>query len=392
MMRRPARRKDSMRLAEYDGKVLLRRHGLAVPRGVLVQTGESFPDVAAPWPGFVLKAQVLEGGRGKRGLVRRFDKPEEFRDARRLILPGLEDADTPLLLEEAIPITQEIFAAVRIDGSAQRLELLLAPEGGENVESIARLVRIPIKQDAPTTPENIFASLGKTFAADLGARVARYAARLPEIARQEDLELLEINPLALTEKGALTACDAKIVRDAAADFRHDPSEFALSRKLADKAMTKLEREAHALGFQLVETDGDIVLVTSGAGLGMMMMDLIGDHDMRAASFMDNLRGAPDETMTERLKIARAMAMRPNIKAIIFQTTIASRSLADRVDALTDWLAAEPLPKPLFVGFAAGHAATRKMTADQAIAKLQAHGVSAFTDPVALVRAAAKTVG
>ena len=91
-------------------------------------------------------------------------------------------------------------------------------------------------------------------------------------------------------------------------------------------MTKLEREAQALGFQLVETDGDVVLVTSGAGLGMMMMDLIGDHGMRAASFMDNLRGAPDETMTERLKIARALAARPNIKAIIFQTTLASRSL------------------------------------------------------------------
>jgi hypothetical protein len=108
--------------------------------------------------------------------------------------------------------------------------------------------------------------------------------------------------------------------------------------------------------------------------------------------MDNLRGAPDETMTERLKIARTMAMRPNIKAIVFQTTLASRSLAERVDALTDWLAAEPLPKPLFVGIAAGHAATRKMTPEQAIAKLQVHGVSAFTDPVALVKAAAKAVG
>ena len=380
-----------MRLAEYDGKVLLRRHGLAVPRGILVQTGESLPEAAAEWPGFVLKAQVLEGGRGKRGLVRRFDKPADFRDARRLILPGLEDADTLLLLEEAIPIAREIFAAVRIDGSAQRLELLLAPEGGENVESIAKLIRIPVEQDATATPEKIFASLGKAFPVDLGARVARYAARLPEIARQEDLELLEINPLALTEKGALIACDAKIIRDAAADFRHDPAEFALSQKLAGKAMTKLEREAQTLGFQLVETDGDIVLVTSGAGLGMMMMDLIGDHGLRAASFMDNLRGAPDETMTERLKIARTMAMRPNIKAIIFQTTLASRSLAERVDALTDWLAAEPLPKPLFVGIAAGHAATRKMTAEQAIAKLQAHGVSAFTDPVALVKAAAKVL-
>ena len=134
---------------------------------------------------------------------------------------------------------------------------------------------------------------------------------------------------------SLIACDAKIVRDDSADFRHDAEEFAVSRTLAARAMTKLEREAQALGFQLVETDGDVVLVTSGAGLGMMMMDLIGDHGMRAASFMDNLRGAPDETMTERLKIARALAARPNIKAIIFQTTLASRSLAERVEALVD---------------------------------------------------------
>jgi succinyl-CoA synthetase beta subunit len=381
-----------MRLAEYDGKALLRRHGVAVPRGVLVHAGDSPPDALAGWPGFVLKAQILEGGRGKRGLVRVFDKLDGFRDARRLILPALEDANIPLLLEEAVPIAREIFIAVRVDGSAQRLELLVAPEGGENVETTAKLARIPIAPDAPTTPEKIFAALGKLFPADLAARLARYTARLPDIARQEDLELLEINPLALTKDGTLIACDAKIVRDAAADFRHDPDEFAISQTLAERAMTKLEREAQALGFQLVETDGDVVLVTSGAGLGMMMMDLIGDHGMRAASFMDNLRGAPDETMTERLKIARALAARPNIKAIIFQTTLASRSLAERIEALTAWLAAEPLPKPLFVGIAAGHAAAREMSPEQAVERLRAVGVSAFTDPVVLVKAAAAAVG
>jgi len=380
-----------MRLAECDGKALLRRHGIAVPRSVLLQAGQGLPDEAAHWPGFLLKAQLLEGGRGKRGLVRRFDRAGDFRDARRLIVPGLDDADTPLLLEEAVAIEREIFAAVRVDGSAQRLELLLAPEGGENIEASAKLARIPIEPGAPATPEKIFAGLGKLFPADLAARLARYAARLPEITRQEDLELLEINPLVLTRDGNLIACDAKIVRDDAADFRHDSEEFVVSRTLAARAMTKLEREAQALGFQLVETDGDVVLVTSGAGLGMMMMDLIGDRGMRAASFMDNLRGAPDETMTERLKIARALAARPHIKAIIFQTTLASRSLAERVEALIGWLAAEPLPKPLFVGIAAGHAATRKMTAEQAVEKLQALGISAFTDPVALVKAAAKAV-
>jgi succinyl-CoA synthetase beta subunit len=122
---------------------------------------------------------------------------------------------------------------------------------------------------------------------------------------------------------------------------------------------------------------------------MMMMDLLADHGLRAASFMDNLRGAPDETMTERLKIARALAARRNIKAIVFQTVIASRSLAERIDALTAWISAAPLPKPLFVGLAAGHAATRTMSLETAIEKLNACGVATFTDPVALVKAMAQ---
>jgi len=379
-----------MRLAEVDGKALLRRHGIAVPRSILLDSGQNPPAETANWPGFLLKAQVLEGGRGKSGLIRRFDKATDFRDARRLILATLDDADTPLLLEAAAAIAREIYIAVRIDGTQQLLELLIAPQGGENVEQSAKLARLAITDS--TMAEEVFPALAKLFPRELAARLSRFAARLPEIARQEDLELLEINPLALTEDGGLVACDAKIIRDDSADFRHDPDEFPISRRLAERAMTALERSARALGFQLVETDGDVVLVTSGAGLAMMMMDLLADHGLRAASFMDNLRGAPDETMSERLKIARALAARPNIKAIVFQTVIASRSLAERIDALVAWIAAEPLPKPLFVGFAAGHAATRKMSTDEAIEKLRARGVAAFTDPVALVKAAAQAAG
>src|ERR1700733_6928071 len=378
-----------MRLAEVEGKALLRRHGVAVPRGVLLPAGENPPTEAGYWPGFLLKAQILEGGRGKRGLVRRFDKIADFRDARRLILATLDDADTPLLLEEAVPIAREIYVAIRVDGTAQRLELLIAPQGGENVEQSNKLVRIPV-EDA-ITPETIFPAIAKLFPRELAARLARYAARLSGIARQGDLELLEINPLALTEDGSLVVCDAKAVRDAAAGFRHDAEEFPISRMLAERALTTLERSARDLGFQLVEMPGNVVLVTSGAGLAMMM-DLLADHGLLAATFMDNLRGAPDETMTERLKIARALAARPGIKAIVFQTVIASRSLAERVDALAAWITAEPLPKPLFVGLAAGHAATRQISTDAAVEKLRALDVAAFTDPVALVQAVARAVG
>jgi succinyl-CoA synthetase beta subunit len=290
-----------------------------------------------------------------------------------------------------VAIAREIYLALRIDGTRQGLELLVAAVGGEDVESTQALLRIPLDATTEVTAEALYPDLAKLFAPDLAARLARYAARLPEIARREDLELLEINPLALTAEGRLVACDAKIIRDDSAGFRHDPEEFPLSRALAERALTPLERRARDLGFHLVEIDGDVALVTAGAGLGMMMMDLLADHGLTAACFMDNLRGAPDETMAERLSIARAIAQRPQVKAIVFQTVLASRSLAERIEALLAWIAAEPLPKPLFVGIAAGHAAARKMSAEAAVAKLASAGIAAFTDPIALVRAVAAAV-
>ena len=381
-----------MRLAEIDGKALLRRHGLAVPRGVLLRAGEEAPADATQWPGHLVKAQVLEGGRGKRGLVRRLGDLAELAETRRRIAAALNDAAAPLLLEEAVAITREIYLAVRIDGTRQGLELLIAGEGGEDVETTTALLRIPLDAATAVTADMLYPDLATLFARDVAGRLARYAARLPEIAKREDLELLEINPLVLTPDGRFIACDAKIIRDDSAAFRHDPDEFPLSRALAERALTPLERAARELGFHLVEMEGDVALVTSGAGLGMMMMDLLADHGLEAACFMDNLRGAPDETMAERLRIARAIAQRPQVKAIVFQTVLASRSLAERIDALLAWLAAEPLPKPLFVGIAAGHAAARKLSAEAAVAKLGAAGIAAFTDPIVMVRAVAEAVG
>jgi hypothetical protein len=85
-------------------------------------------------------------------------------------------------------------------------------------------------------------------------------------------------------------------------------------------------------------------------------------------------------------------MRRHVQAIVFYTVLASRSLAERVEALVAWLKAEPLPKPLFVGIAAGHAAARAMSAEAAVERLREVGVAAFTDPIALVSATAQALG
>src|SRR5262245_18627729 len=160
-----------MRLAEFDGKALLRRHGLAVPRGVLIGAGEDVPVEASEWPGHVLKAQVLEGGRGKRGLVRRLADLGELAGARARIAAAL-DAQAPLLLEEAVPIAREIYLAVRIDGTGQGLEVLAA-EGGEDVEAAKSLARIPLGPAGDTTADALYPDLARLFPRDVAARLAR---------------------------------------------------------------------------------------------------------------------------------------------------------------------------------------------------------------------------
>jgi len=295
----------------------------------------------------------------------------------------------PFLLEEAVEIARELYLALRVDGTRQGIECLFSGTGGIEVEQATAPLRLPVDPDDPFAAETLFPALRAALPSDLAARVARLVPRLARILRAEDLELLELNPLAVTPAG-LVACDAKLVRDESAVPRHDTP--AASAALEAAALTPLERQARRQGFALVEMPGDVALVSAGAGLGMQLMDLLGDHGLRAACFMDNLRGGPAETTEARLEAAFAIAARPEVKAILFYTTLASRPLRDRVEALLAFLARHPAPKPLYAGFAAGHAATRGFDAEAAREQLREAGVAALhEDPLALVRALAAGV-
>ncbi|MGK7868652.1 ATP-grasp domain-containing protein [Falsiroseomonas sp. E2-1-a20] len=375
-----------MRLTEWDGKVALRRHGIAVPQGMLLH------DPAAPpgWADVVVKAQILEGGRGKRGLVQRGDATTLARDIRH----RLDDPAAPLLLERPLAIAQEIFLALRVDGTAQALEVLCSPAGGIEVEGGPPPLRWHILPEGSTAPADSLRALRQGFPPDLAARLARLVLRLARLMVAEDLESLEINPLARLADGTLVACDCKPVRDEAAGFRHDAEATALSATLESAALTPLERRARAEGFQMVELPGGrVAMVTAGAGLGMMMLDLLGDAGCPAACFMDNAQGGPAETAPQRFALAFEMAERPEVEAVLFYTTLASRPLRGRVEALAAALRQRPSPKPLFVGLAAGHAALAGYSMAQAAADLAAVGVTALeADPHALVRQLAATIG
>jgi succinyl-CoA synthetase beta subunit len=335
-----------------------------------------------------VKAQVLEGGRGKRGLVRR-TTPAALAEAREAIASIA--GPVAVLVEQAVAIEQELYLALRLDGTRQTQELLFAAEGGVEIETAGELRRVAIQAEAPDAAEQIHACIRDGLPAQLAARVARLAARLARIARDEDLSLLEINPLAVTRSG-LVACDAKLVRDDVAAGRHDAEVTAMSAALEEAALTPLERRARDAGFALVEMPGDVALVSAGAGLGMFLVDLIADHGLRAACFMDNIHGGPMDTTEARLTAAFEIAARPEVKAILFYTTLASRPLSDRIDGLLAFLAKQPAPKPLFVGFAAAPSATRGFDVAAATQRLREAGIAALEeDPLTLVRRMAGAV-
>lgn len=376
-----------MRLTEHEGKALLRRHGIAVPHGSLIGATDAVPD----WPGpGVAKAQVLDGGRGKRGLVRVF----EAGGCAAAMAAVRAAGGAAIRIEDALPIQAEIYLSMRVDGTAQAIALLASPAGGVDVEAAAPPIAIGFRAGDPHATAALLAALRPAFPVDLAVRIARLARRLAAVMRAEDLELLEINPLALLPDGRLVAADARMIRDDTAGYRHDPAETAASAALETAARTPLERRAAAMGFAFVElAGGTVAMVSAGAGLGMLLVDLLADAGAPAACFMDNAQGGPAETAAERLAIAFDLAARPQVRAILFCTVLASRPLRGRVEALAEALRLAPPPKPLVVAIAAGHAALAGYSMAEAAARLASVGVVAlYDDPVAAVAAVARLAG
>jgi hypothetical protein len=195
---------------------------------------------------------VLEGGRGKRGLVRRLPELSALEETRQRIAADTAVGDAPILLEEAVAIAQEIYLAVRIDGTRQCLELLVAPQGGEDVERAGALTRIPLDPLTPVTPAAIYTALRAAFPPDIASRLARYAARLRIARRGPALD----QSAGADRRQPVRRLRRQGVRDDGADDRHD-RRVSASRALEarhDAARTR----AHVLASNCRD-DGDVAL-------------------------------------------------------------------------------------------------------------------------------------
>jgi len=327
-----------MRLHEYQSKALLAAHGISVPDGEVVATGAEAAAVARRLGGRVaVKAQALMGGRGKAGGIVLADTPEEAEaHAARLLAEGLAGAPVHrVLVERAADIYAELYLGLVLDRRARRMVLMACPDGGIDIEEVARrhperILRLPVdpaiglrgyhlarvadhlglsrRGDVPRgDPPVGERPVGDPPVAPTDDALVAIARGLYACARANDATLAEINPLVVTAEGSpvgatgrspLLALDAKMVIDDSALYRHP--DLAAGRD--PQSESDVEREARLAGLSYVKLDGRVGCMVNGAGLAMATMDVLKLHGGEPANFLDVGGGAREERVAQALRL------------------------------------------------------------------------------------------
>ena len=308
-----------MKLFEFEAKNILRQYGIAIPKGTIASNpGEA--EVAAKELGrpAVLKSQVLVSGRGKSGGILFAQNPDEARQvAANLIGSQIKGiAVRSVLVEEKIDITTEFYASVTVDRQARKYVVLASTVGGIDIEQVAsaspdKISRYWVdplcgfnERDARMLAQ--FSYLNEDDAAQFSAILHT----LYNVALDHDAELVEINPLVKAASGGFIACDARIILDDNALFRHPEFE---ERSASEAEATPLEVEARKQKLAYVDLDGDIGIVGNGAGLVMATLDLVQHFGGKPANFLDIGGGAS----AEHIKKAVTLVMsKPEVRAVL----------------------------------------------------------------------------
>ena len=320
-----------MKIHEYQGKELLRAHGVPVPRGYPAFTVQEAVEAAQKLGGkvWVVKAQIHAGGRGKGGGVKLARSLDEVKALAGQIL-GMQlvthqtgpagQKVRRLLIEEGADIRHEYYVAALTDRATQRVATMASSEGGMDIEAVAH-----------ATPEKIIKvfvdpALGLTTAQAL--QLAQ-GIGVPEASRAQavdvlqklyttymatDASLAEINPLILEggvdgKPGAIKALDAKFNFDSNALYRQP--EIVAYRDLDEEDAAEVEASKFDLSY--ISLDGNIGCLVNGAGLAMATMDTIKLFGGEPANFLDVGGGATAEKVTEAFKI---MLGNPQVKGIL----------------------------------------------------------------------------
>jgi succinyl-CoA synthetase beta subunit len=305
-----------MDLLEIEGKIILREHGMNVPPGRSCSDLDELSECidAGTFP-MVIKAQVTTGGRGKAGGISIVnDAQTGYDEGKRILSMSIKGKKVgSLLVEPLVPSERELYVSISYDPTSGMPLLLVSPKGGMDVESVAvnDILRQSIDPLYGLADYTVRRSVKFLDLARIESRFADLVGSLWELFWTMDLELLEVNPLILTPTGDLVAVDVKMIVNDDSIYRHPGSGLDPNRE-----KTAFERRARELGLIGVELDGSVAVLANGAGLTMSVMDVLGDHGLRAGAFLD-LGGTDDpDKVGEAVGLLFDRDLLTNIKGIM----------------------------------------------------------------------------
>ena len=315
-----------MNLHEYQAKEVFRSYGIPVPNGQVAASADAAVAAARALGGavWVVKAQVHAGGRGKAGGVKLARDLDAVRAAaagmlgQRLVTRQTGAEGLPINLvyvEQGSKIAREIYLSLTLNREKSRIAFIVSAAGGMDIEAVAakqpeKIVTANVHPAAGLQPyqcRRLAFALG--FKAEQVAAFQKIALALYRLVLERDASLVEVNPLIVTDSGALIALDGKINIDANAVFRQP--EMAKYRDPSQEDPREREASEHDLNY--VSLDGDIACMVNGAGLAMATMDLIKLHGGTPANFLDVGGGATAERVTAAFNL---ILSNPKVKAIL----------------------------------------------------------------------------
>jgi len=304
-----------MNLHEFQAKQLFNRYGVPTPQGQAVTDAAEARQAAELLTGerWVVKAQVHTGGRGKAGGVKVVDSVDAVEEAaqgmlgQRLVTHQTTAEGLPVnqvLVEKPTDIQREIYLAVLLDRSSQRIVFMISAQGGMDIEAVA--------EEEPEAILNLYVDpvvglqsyqcrragffLGLTGAAF--KQLQQVMQNLYQLFTENDASLVEVNPLVVTGEGDLLAVDAKVNLDDNGLFRHADLAEMFDPSQEDDA----EVIAREFGLNYISLDGNVACMVNGAGLAMATMDLIQKEGGEPANFLDVGGGTTAERVAEAFKL------------------------------------------------------------------------------------------
>lgn len=303
-----------MNFEEHAAKPVLKEAGIAIPEGGVAVTADEAAAIAKKIGPCVIKAQVPTGKRGKAGGIALVDTPDDARrEAERILAMEIgEHSVGSVLVEQQVPIAREMYAAVLNDSATKGPLLLFSAMGGMDIEEIAEkhpdaLSRIEIDIRSGLEPNALETGVPEIDGIERNTLID-VLAKLYEAYAANDAELLEINPLVVTDEGQIMALDCKFTLDDSAVRRHEE----LAKNGTPDKLTELEAQGQEIGFKYIELDGTVGVLSNGAGLTMTTMDAISHYGAEPANFLE-IGGNAFTLGKEALEVVLA---NPRVKSLL----------------------------------------------------------------------------